>query len=169
MSDQSLYQQLQAVPPWERLNLLWEAHLKGQLDTDDDPSWAVRYGYISDPSPMRRIKAWYELIFEYGLRMTKDEEAILAKLPDQITVYRGYCADNGFKEGFSWTIDKSVAEQFATGHGFKNPELFTKPAVVERVLQKAEVIAYIKGEEDEVIILPPSDELDGGIQESNFL
>ena len=47
-----------------------------------------------------------------------------------------------------------MAEQFAKGHGIKNQELFTKPTIVERMVQKTEVVAYIAGEEDEVIILP---------------
>ena len=86
--------------------------------------------------------------------MTKDEKNKVANLPDEFTAYRGYCADNGFAEGFSWTLNRAVAEVFAKGHQLKNPEFFTSPVIAERVIDKSELVAYIAGDEDEIIILP---------------
>ena len=86
--------------------------------------------------------------------MTHQEETLFADLPDQFTVYRGYCADNGFEDGFSWALDRAVAEQFATGHCIQSPELFTEPTIAELVIDKAQVVAFIKGEEDEIVLMP---------------
>ena len=91
--------------------------------------------------------AWREIIEEYGLDINEKERAVFNALPDTITVYRGYCDEHGTKEGFSWTMDRAVAERFVNGHGFA-PKPHTNPTIVERVVSKQDVWACLLDREE---------------------
>jgi len=94
--------------------------------------------------------------------MNEDERNFLNELPDQITIYRG-CSKkeiNSKKIRYSWTLDKKVAEFFAyeyinlslTNSIEKDKSEFD---VIEKVINKSEVIAYFNGrEESEILYFP---------------
>lgn len=79
--------------------------------------------------------------------MDEEEREFLAKLPEQVTVYRGYEHGKNLN-GLSYTLDKARAEWFAKRYTKTNGR------VRERVVFKKDIFAYLNGRnEQEVIIL----------------
>jgi hypothetical protein len=84
----------------------------------------------------------------WPLMMTDDERAILAALPDTVTLFRGCGPKN--KLGLSWSLSREVAERFP----FSNRYRTTKPRIVTAHVTKKRIVG-IKTDrsEDEVIAL----------------
>ncbi len=107
--------------------------------------------YLNTPRPNR-----------YFL-MDEDERKFLADLPDEITIYRG-CSKKEIKSKklrFSWTLDKKVAEFFAYEHINGLSKSFEKVKsdfdVIEKTINKSEVIAYFNSRnESEILYFPKS-------------
>lgn len=81
--------------------------------------------------------------------MSDEEREVLAKLPDVLTVYRGYSDDDyeGYAKGIAWTLDRRAAVWFANWnreHDF--------PRVIAGKVRKAAVWAYSDGGD---LLLPP--------------
>ena len=86
--------------------------------------------------------------------MTTEELEFLKNLPDKVTIYRGMTVEESTKEhqGVSWTLDKKVAEFFAYQYT-RNQSTSKKPkTVVEKVIDKSEIIAVFLGREEQEII-----------------
>lgn len=86
--------------------------------------------------------------------MTTEELEFLKNLPDKVTIYRGMTVEESTKEhqGVSWTLDKKVAEFFAYQY-IRNQSTAKKPkTVVEKVIDKSEIIAVFLGREEQEII-----------------
>lgn len=86
--------------------------------------------------------------------MTTEELEILKNLPDKVTIYRGMTVEESTKEhqGVSWTLDKKVAEFFAYQY-IRNPSTADKPkTVVEKVIDKSEIVAVFWGRGEQEII-----------------
>jgi len=86
--------------------------------------------------------------------MTTEELEILKNLPDKVKIYRGMTVEESTKEhqGVSWTLDKKVAEFFAYQY-IRNPSTTDKPkTVVEKVIDKSEIIAVFWGRGEQEII-----------------
>ncbi len=79
--------------------------------------------------------------------MSKDERVCLAKMPDEIKVYRGvnYVRD---KRGLSWTIDPNVAKKFSLR--FKRH--CSNPRVIEGVVKKKHVHAFFLDRNESEIV-----------------
>jgi hypothetical protein len=113
---------------WDLLNNIW---------TDSENIW-------------QNIKEWKILLSNRPktkhLFMSADDKKAFNKLPDTITVYRGYVPRKN-KSGLSYTIDKQRAEWFAKRF-HKNGK------VIEKVVKKSEVFGYTNARgEQEIIIL----------------
>ena len=81
--------------------------------------------------------------------MEPEEREVLAKLPDVLTVYRGYSDDDyeGYAEGISWTLDRREA----VWHANWNHE-HEYPRVITGKVRKEDVWAYFDGGD---LLLPP--------------
>lgn len=80
--------------------------------------------------------------------MDEVEWAAWAELPEQVTVYRGYNADEGNPNGLSWTLNRERAEWFAK-------RFHREGVLLTAVVPKGVVIAVLLGRgEDEVVINP---------------
>ncbi|MCG2611527.1 hypothetical protein LZZ90_08400 [Flavobacterium sp. SM15] len=106
--------------------------------------------YINDSRPKK----------EY--MMDEDEREFFNNLPDEVTIYRG-CSKKEIESGnyrISWTLDKKVAEFFAYEYINLNFEKSfekdkSKFDVVEKTVNKSELLAYFGGRnESEVLYLP---------------
>ena len=75
---------------------------------------------------------------------TPEEHKYLEQLPDQIKIYR---ACNSIEDqGISWTLENEYAEWYK--------ERFDRKMVVNKVVNKTEVFAYInRNNEHEILIL----------------
>lgn len=84
--------------------------------------------------------------------MEPDERALLARLPDVLTVYRGYADDDdnddeGFEDGIAWTLDRRAAVWYANRFcASDNPRL-----VIGRI-RKADIWAFCRNGD---LLLPP--------------
>jgi len=87
-------------------------------------------------------------------KLMDDEELKLFKnLPDQITIYRGgsKTEEKTKKYGISWTLDKTIAENFAYVKSIRDKK---DMVVIEKTISKKEVVAYfISRKEEEIIYL----------------
>ena len=84
--------------------------------------------------------------------MEPDERDVLARLPDELTVYRGYAYEDDdeqdFAEGIAWTLDRHRAVWFANRH--------CKPEIAHRLITgkvwKKDVWGYFRWGD---LLLPP--------------
>lgn len=82
--------------------------------------------------------------------MTLEEQSILARLPDRLTVYRGYTDDDeekGYADGIAWTLHRPTAIWFANRH-----REAMDPRLITGNVRKHDVWAYM-GDGD--LLLPP--------------
>lgn len=85
--------------------------------------------------------------------MEEEELVAFRSLPDELVVFRGVL-DRGAKS-LSWTLDRKLAEWFATRFASVFPD--KQPRLATGVVNKADVLAYfIRRKESEVIVDPKS-------------
>lgn len=126
---QKVFAKLNDQQYWELLNSLW---------TDSENIWQNKTGW----------KMFFRA--RYGSRhlfMSKEDKKVFDKLPDEITIYRGYTKGRN-KSGYSYTLDKAKAKWFSTRFNRIGGEVLT------RVVKKKDVLAYTnaRGEKEIVII-----------------
>jgi hypothetical protein len=78
--------------------------------------------------------------------MTQDEQAVLARLPKRLRVYRGYSGDELYADGIAWTLDRRQAVWYANWHREDDD-----PMVASGTVAKAKIWAYLNGGD---ILLP---------------
>ncbi len=86
--------------------------------------------------------------------MTAEERQALKRMPDAITIYRGY-SGRGTWRGWSWTIDKDKGEWFARRPPGPMQDSPSDPTLVEATVNKAHVIAYITERDESEIVVDP--------------
>lgn len=106
------------------------------------------YGTIEYPSghshTMRRLFASRRKKRE--LFMFPEERDLFHRLPETLTVYRGYSRYDG--AGMSWTLDRRVADWFA----HRRPD-WGQPRVITGVVRREDVLALLaSGGEAEVLV-----------------
>ena len=75
------------------------------------------------------------------------EQAFLSNLKHTVTIYRG-CMKDLNEGGLSWTLDRSIAESYAERIGEGG-------IVLQRKINKPEIVAYLDGREESEIIKRP--------------
>jgi hypothetical protein len=78
--------------------------------------------------------------------MTPNEQAVLARLPKRLRVYRGYSGDDLYADGIAWTLDRRQAIWYANWHREDDD-----PMVASGTVSKAVIWAYLDGGD---ILLP---------------
>ena len=104
-------------------------------------------------SKSRRIKEWN--ISQFISNFPED--------PKTITVYRGlkseYKPDGGFRQYSAWTTSKKEAERFAHHHfsgGMQFSPIYSQnPHLLESKITYDDIVIYIGGDENEVILRNP--------------
>lgn len=125
------------LEPEEYWNLLADI----LIDTENQHQWIDKLYEVTHPVNADIRQARFHI-------MEKEELWELALLPEYITIYRG-CSDRS-EEGWSWTTEESIAEQFAYRWGKKEGRKIVKGQVA-----KAHVIAYfIRRGENEIFVDP---------------
>ena len=83
--------------------------------------------------------------------MSEEERQFLAQLPESITIYRGgsLAEHKSKKYGISWSLGKKIAEQFADVKVIIDKK---EMMVIEKQINKADVIAYFNERQEEEII-----------------
>lgn len=116
----------------------------------------VRRVWIETELPSRCVDAWQGIWDAVGasparlLVMTANDRRGYAKLPDSLTVYRG--ATVGGERGWSWTLERSIAEDFAKRYELDGPH---PPLICTAEIAKGDVLAYFEiGGEHELIVDP---------------
>jgi hypothetical protein len=128
------------------------------LAKNPDKFWSCVAYVWTDSENIRQNQAGWMKIWASGIPhrekvMTDKERAALAKLPNEIVVYRGV-GHKQSKLGLSWTTDKARAEWFAKRFAGVNGR---SAHVFQGVVQKSDVLAHFLGRnEDEIVALPRS-------------
>ncbi len=137
-----------------RLDALAEV---AHLITDDREYWEQVSDILTGTENFWQHRpAWSRLLLsdrpgrEY--LMDDDECAELAKMPDRLTVHRGFNGE-GTARGWSWTLDYGQALWFAAR--FAGVRDGHAPTVVTGTVLKRNVIAYLTGRNEAEIIARP--------------
>ena len=109
-------------------------------------------GLILGDYPRDQILSWFRRASPETL-MDQKERSTLADLPERVTAYLGLPAsDNDPDDGFSWTLDSGVAQNFANrvaGH-----EIEGQPGkVVSRLIFKQAIIAFLDERQEKQLII----------------
>lgn len=123
---------------------------------DDKTYWTVLGAvWVHTESPWVNRKLFLELFS--GTRphrdhlMEPDERKAFKKLPEQLTIYRGFGGSRG--KGLSWTLDRDKAIWFAK----RFHEVHGKPGrVIEGNAQKSDAFAYFTRREEAEIVIDPA-------------
>lgn len=111
----------------------------------------VRDAWMDTEFPSQMMDNWIDILDHPDAHQMMDDEerAVFDALPDLITVFRGYEGEG--EDGLSWTLSRERAEWFAA----RWQGIHGEPQVVERLVPKTRVVAYLNGRsEQEVIVLP---------------
>jgi hypothetical protein len=82
--------------------------------------------------------------------MTPEEQAVLARLPKRLRVYRGYSGEEMYGDGVAWTLDERQARWYANWQRTDDD-----PMLASGMILKDRVWAYLDGGD----ILLPSEEV----------
>ena len=82
--------------------------------------------------------------------MNKAEYEAFCKLPEHLTIYRGYVKNPA---GLSWTLDKDKAQWFAKRFSSR----FGEGRITSKQITKDKVFAYLSRRSEEEIIIKPKD------------
>ena len=109
-------------------------------------------GSILGDYPRDQILSWFRRASPETL-MDQQERSTLADLPDRVNAYRGVPASgNDPDDGFSWTLDSGVAQNFANliaGRGIEG-----QPGkVVSRLISKQDIIAFLDERQEKQLII----------------
>ena len=140
-----------------RFDAMMEAIEAGGFD-DPETFWETVRAVWSDSENIVEnyhdwMQVWDSDIPHREFAMDKEERAELAAMPDEITVYRGV-GHKDAQDGMSWTTDLDKARWFAqrfAGHNGRQPH------VVEGVIAKSQVLAYLTGRGESEIVAFPED------------
>lgn len=125
--------------------------VSGLID-DDKRFWELFASvYVDTENLWQNVELWHFLIQSEDYRqckeyaMDEEERAAFEKLPDELTVYRGYVHDESMLS-YAWTLDKERAEWFANRFG-------NQGQVVTGTVNKKDVFAYFTGRGEEEIVI----------------
>ena len=124
------------------LNTLWVTVEFISQDPNVSNQDIVRLFRQSDPSTL----------------MSEKERDFLDCLPNEITIYRGVCLTGKSRHklspyGFSWSLDKQVANWYCTRFGCAHND---NAVLYEARIQKKDILAYFgdRADEQEVVVNP---------------
>lgn len=86
--------------------------------------------------------------------MTLEERRALKRMPDTLTIYRGYSGKGTWKS-WSWTLDGEKGEWFARRPPSPLADSPADPTLVEATANKSDVIAYMTDRGESEIIVDP--------------
>lgn len=125
---------------------------------DDAEYWrCLNLAYTIKPIYLSDRKTWWLSLFKADrarrdafMEQDEGDKAAFERLPGELTIYRGYQRGK-HRSGISWTLSKTVALWFANrwpGEG--------QPMVVRGIGDKADVLGYTNGRQEEEIIIDPA-------------
>lgn len=154
---------------WQYIFLLYERpyQLDALLEISDQVGDAEFWDLVGDvwkdsENAYEQYDVWSEVFhFDRACReemMDAEDQETLAKLPEQIKVYRGaqtsLTGEFDAADGFSWTLRRGKAKWFAERFRSVFAEHATAEVLTARV-EKKNVIAYFDGRgEREILVLP---------------
>lgn len=83
--------------------------------------------------------------------MTRWERRQLSRLPERVPVFRG--GITGGERGWSWTLHRDVAADFAVR--YEDDDTALTPAVWSTHVDRSAIIALLSGGDEEEVILSP--------------
>lgn len=125
----------------------------------DQEFWEVVGDAWTDSENIHEFKGdWYDLLHSprphRGCMMDEDDQKAFEKLPTTVKVFRGYNWPvlNPVELGYSWTMDRTIAEFFAKRYLIEN---FQKAQIATGTASKKDLIAHFNTRgESEIVVLP---------------
>lgn len=98
-------------------------------------------------APKENFLLWFKEANKAYL-MNKREQKKFDKLPERVTIYRGV-NNPDYKYGFSWTIDKRIANWFANRYEDKESYVY------ECIVDKKDILCYLDIRNEKEVIIDP--------------
>lgn len=98
-------------------------------------------------APKENFLLWFKEANKAYL-MNKREQKKFDKLPERVTIYRGV-NNPDYKYGFSWTIDRRIADWFA--NRYENKQSY----VYECTVDKKDILCYLDIRNEKEVIIDP--------------
>ena len=137
----------------------WDAIQDYQEYLSDQEYWEM-LGYVwtdSENICQHRSEALKMMISDRDGRwqhlMDEEERHSFDKLPDVLTIYRGWCYEDA-EHGMSWTLDESTANWFASRFA---AGCHVDPFVTTGRIEKSKVLAHFLGRRENEIVVDPDD------------
>jgi hypothetical protein len=148
MTRSAWHSYLSTVKSTQRIQVLHEG-LKSDLSTEDK-AYLIHETWVMEDYLSQNLHWWLAVIQKFGFHMTDEEQSAFDVLPEQVTIYRGYCADSGTEDGVSWTLDRRTAEFFAETYARTGKR--SAPSIAKMIVNKADLTALCNDRgESEVI------------------
>ncbi len=124
---------------------------------DDDSYWRMLRGIFSSLDTVAPHHESFRRLFarrpaDVSVRMSDFEVQFLSKLPDPLTVYRGYAGPHPF--GFSWTLNRSTAMFFAYRAQRRIGEN-SQPCLLKGLARKQDVLTLILHKDEYEVVIDP--------------
>ena len=118
----------------------------------------VLYAWAFEPAPINHYTFWGVALPD-GQTLTNDPEAFAA-LPTELTIYRGSGSPDAAINGFSWTLDRTIAEKFArlTTISIGSSAMVPRKElgfVAAMNIYKSEISLYLTGREEAEVVIHP--------------
>lgn len=122
---------------------------------DDESYWSILADVYTQSENLHRNQMTVRQLLtakrpKREMFMTEEDRKVFRGLPENLTIYRGFCFNNA--KGWSWTLSKEKAEWFA--HRFAK-EGGGVPRLATAKITKSDAIAYIDARGEREIICDP--------------
>ena len=123
----------------------------------DEEFERVRNRWLDDESPSSRLADWVGTFTVVGRElMSPDERQLLAELPEEFTVYRGF-AHPSARGGLSYTLDRDIAAFFASRAAKLGDHDDIGPRILSGRIRRSDVLALFLSRREVEVVLDPDD------------
>jgi hypothetical protein len=133
------------INDWDKLTILKKA-LSEQEYANVVKDWYINTEFIH--TDLQKWKDTFHSLKRPELLMDYEELNVFKNLPEKITIYRGSYS----RWGISWTLNKDIAEWFATRFKAVNKIETVNTQVFKQEVYRDNCIAYFNDREEEEII-----------------
>ena len=135
----------------------WEGYI-GCIEIYSQPEWLAKdadllpddryWNLLSGVYQSQKFTHYSRDVFDKCFRsqrpgrenlMEPGERALLARLPEQFTVYRGFWDEEGFEDGNAWTLDRRAAVWYANWCWNNEHE---PPTIAQGMVTREDIVAF---------------------------
>lgn len=133
----------------DRLMILFHVHL---LLNETEFNELLHWAWITCEFPHQMKTRDLLKLFNHSnkdLIMSKNEQQVIQKLPDNVTIYRGLQGPKAKIKGFAWTLSKDKAVWFARRFNYANAKVYSAK------IAKEHIFMYTNDRSEQEVVINP--------------